>query len=199
VALLVPARLARRGATRWALACAAALFAAAMLPAPGFAQNGASQILERRVKAAFLYKFLGYAEFPAAAFADSAVPVVIGIVGSDEMVAELARVVAGRQVLGRAVVVRALREEQLPGTIHLLFAAGSDCAHAARVLRAAHGALLPVTECELGLESGSVINFRIIDGRVRFDVSLDAAQKQGVKLSSRLLTVANRVVKGNTQ
>jgi hypothetical protein len=207
----VPRRLRRRALGRvagWALACAAAAFAAgaaiAVAPAPAYAQGGTSQALERRVKAAFLYKFLGYADFPAAAFADSASPVTIGVVGSDEMAAELAQVVAGRQVRGRTIVVRTLREGE-PGQVHLLFVAGNDNARSARILRAAlatsaatSSALLPVTECELGLQYGSVINFRIIEERVRFDVSLDSAERNNVKLSSRLLTVANRVVKGTT-
>ncbi len=113
------------------------------------------------------------------------------------MAAELARVVAGRQVRGRPIVVRALREgEQVQ--VHLLFVAGADSTRAARILRAAPAALLPVTECEHGLQFGSVINFRIIEERVRFDVSLDSAERNNVKLSSRLLTVANRVVKGTS-
>ena len=181
----------------WTLACAAAVFAAAgAIPRPALAQDGgASQALERRVKAAFIYKFLGYAEFPAASFADPGAPVTIGVLGSDEMAAELARVVAGRHVGGRPVVVRQLREGE-GGSVHLLFIAGNDSARAGRVLRSSPAALLPVTECDLGLQQGSVFNFRIIDERVRFDVSLDSAERNNVKLSSRLLTVANRVVKG---
>ncbi|MFC5481091.1 YfiR family protein [Massilia suwonensis] len=191
-------RQAAGRAAAWSLVLAAAVFAGGMLPPPGaYAQQGSSQALERRVKAAFLYKFLGYADFPASAFADGAAPVTIGVIGSDEMAAELGRVVAGRQVRGRPIVVRTLREGD-PAPVHLLFVAGSDSARSARILRAASGALLPVTECELGLQNGSVINFRIIEERVRFDVSLDSAERNNVKLSSRLLTVANRVVKGNS-
>jgi hypothetical protein len=194
---IAPARPRPWRLAGWTLACAAALFAAvAVAPLPALAQNGgASHALERRVKAAFLYKFLGYAEFPPASFLDAGSPVTIGVIGSDEMAAELARVVAGRNVAGRPVVVRALREGE-GGSVHLLFVAGSDCARAGRVLRNGPAALLPVTECDLGLQQGSVINFRIIDERVRFDVSLDSAERNNVKLSSRLLTVANRVVKG---
>jgi hypothetical protein len=180
----------------WALACAAALLVAgAALPPPALAQHSSAQALERRVKAAFLFKFLGYAEFPGTAFGDPGAPVMIGVVGSDDMAAELAQVVAGRQVGGRPILVRNLREGETGGPLHLLFVAGSDSARAARVLRGAT-ALMTVTECESGLQYGSVINFRIIEQRVRFDVSLDSAEKNNVKLSSRLLTVANRVVKG---
>lgn len=187
----------RRLAWRAPLLLALPLLAAgAGTPAPARADSAGGQLLERRVKAAFLYKFLGYAEFPASAFADPSGPLTIAVIGSDDMAAELARIVAGRAVAGRPIVVRALREHESVPPVHLLFVAGSDSERAGRVLRAAPGAFLTVTECDGGLRCGSVINFRIVDERVRFDVSLDAAEKKNVKLSSRLLTVANRVQKG---
>ncbi|MFC0254057.1 YfiR family protein [Massilia consociata] len=169
-----------------------------LLTAAGSAPRALAQgapALERRVKAAFLYKFLGYAEFPPHAFADATGPLTIAVVGSDDMAAELARIAAGRTVAGRPIVVRLVREHEVP-PVHLLFVAGPDGERAGRVLRAAPGALLTVTECDGGLRYGSVINFRIVDERVRFDVSLDAAEKKNVKLSSRLLTVAHSVQKG---
>ena len=162
------------------------------------ADAGGAQALERRVKAAFLFKFLGYAEFPAHAFADPSGPLTIAVVGSDDMAAELARIVSGRMVAGRPIAVRQVASHEPPPPVHLLFVAGNDAERAGRVLRAAPGAYLTVTECDGGLRYGSVINFRIIDERVRFDVSLDAAEKKNVKLSSRLLTVANRVQKGGS-
>ena len=152
---------------------------------------------ERRVKAAFLYKFLGYTEFPSTAFGDAGSPVLIGVAGSDDMLAELARTVMGRTLNGRPITVKLVREGDNPGPLHLLFVAGSECARVARLLRAAPGAMLPVSECDGGLQHGSVINFRMINEHVRFDVSLDAAEKNNVRLSSRLLNVANHVQKGN--
>lgn len=152
---------------------------------------------ERRVKAAFLYKFLGYTEFPSTAFGDPGSALVIGIAGSDGMLAELARTVAGRTLNGRPIIVKAVRDGDNPGPLHMLFVAGNDPARVARVLRGAPAALLMVSECEGGLQQGSVINFRMVDEHVRFDVSLDAAEKNNVRLSSRLLSVANHVQKGN--
>jgi len=196
----VPRRRAvlRRCAARAAIACAAALGAGAgVVPPAALAQGArAAPTLEGRVKAAFLYKFLGYTEFPASAFAEPGSPVAIGVVGADDIAAELGRIVAGRGVDDRPIVVRALREDELAGTWHLLFISGVACERAARLARAAAGALLVVTDCESGLPAGSVINFRIVDAQVRFDVSLDAAERKNVKLSSRLLTVANRVQRG---
>lgn len=174
------------------------LAAAAGAAPRALADAGGAKALERRVKAAFLYKFLGYAEFPAHAFADPNGPLTIAVVGSDAMAAELARIVMGRAIAGRPIVVQQFAVQEPPPPAHLLFVAGNDGERAGRVLRAAPGAFLTVTECDGGLRHGSVINFRIIDERVRFDVSLDAAEKKNVKLSSRLLTVANRVQKGGS-
>jgi hypothetical protein len=180
-----------------ALACAAALYVEGGMAQAAQPQNtSSSTLLERRVKAAFLFKFLGYADFPAGAFADASSPVTIGVVGADDLAAELARIVAGRSVGGRPVIVRSVRESELQTPLQLLFIAGSDPLRVGRVLRQAGAAMLVVTECDNGLQQGSAINFRIIDERVRFDVSLDAAERNGIKLSSRLLTVANRVQKG---
>jgi hypothetical protein len=160
-------------------------------------QSAGDSALERRVKAAFLYKFLGYAEFPAPAFDNAGAPLVIGVVGADDIAGELTRIVAGRSVNGRPIVVRALREADLAQPTHMLFVAGADDARSTRLLRAST-APLTVTECDGGLAAGAVINFTIVDDRVRFDVSLDAAEKKNIKLSSRLLVVANRVQKGAT-
>ncbi|MGF6274589.1 hypothetical protein ABIB38_002972 [Massilia sp. UYP11] len=186
-----PERPQRRRACR-ALALPLLLAGAPLLP---LAAQAAAPALERRVKAAFLYKFLGYAEFPPQAFADAATPLTLGVVGAEDMAAELARIATGRMVAGRTIAVRALREQELAQPVHVLFVAGRDEARTARLLRSSP-AFLTVTECEGCLQHGSVINFTIVDERVRFDVSLDAAEKKHVKLSSRLLTVANRVQKG---
>jgi hypothetical protein len=184
----------RRSIAVWALACVGMLCAGVGLVPPAHAQSASPVVpLERRVKAAFLYKFLGYTDFPASAFADAASPLTIGVIGADDLAVELARVVAGRTVNNRPIEVRELRESDAGARVHLLFIGGSDPQRVARIVRQATGAMLVVTECENGLQVGSVINFRIVDERVRFDVALDAAERNGIKLSSRLLTVANRV------
>lgn len=179
--------------------CVRALAAAALVlvVASVRAQGAPPAATERRVKAAFLYKFLGYTEFPASAFADPAAPVVIGVIGADELAAELARIVAGRTVGARTITVKLLHEGDSAAGVHLLFVGASSSARLRSIVKTAQpGPMLVVSEAEDGLEQGSVINFRVVDERVRFDVSLEAAEKNSVKLSSRLLTVANHVQKG---
>ncbi|NML60926.1 YfiR family protein [Massilia sp. RP-1-19] len=181
---------------RRVLAGLLALAAAALGHGAAHADGGGAG-LERSVKAAFLYKFLMFTEFPASAFADPAAPLVIGVAGADDMARDLMRLVAGRTVNRRPVLVRTLRDSDAPDGLHLLFVGGSDAGQLARLARPGQQApLLIVTEAENGLQYGSVINFLIVAERVRFDVSLDAADKNKIKLSSRLLTVANHVHKG---
>nr|WP_314547053.1 YfiR family protein [uncultured Massilia sp.] len=186
----------RRRMAACLLACLAVPLGLALLAPQAAAQSAITNTqLQRRVKAAFLVKFLGYVDFPAGAFPDPSTPLTIGVVDADELVAELERAVAGRSINGRRIAVSRLREgERVP--VHLLFVGGRDPVQVGRVVRQAAGAMLVVTECENGLRQGSAINFRLVDEHVRFDVALEAAERNGVKLSSRLLTVASQVQKG---
>ena len=167
----------------------AAFAAAAAVPA--YAQREAP---EASVKAAFLYKFANYVEWPAAAFASSSAPLVIGVAGADEIAADLERITPGRSVGTHAVTVRRVREGEPLRGVHILFI-GHDAGAAQALLRAAREqGVLTVTETERGLEMGSAINFVTAGERVGFEVSLDAAEKSGHRISSRMLAVARRVV-----
>jgi hypothetical protein len=192
-----PNRALRRHVGACLLACAAGLCLLAG-PAPRAHAQGADGDgqRDRQVKAAFLYKFLGYVEFPAQAFASAEAPLTIGVIGADELAAELARAVAGRTIRRHGVVVRQLRESDGAVPVHLLFVGGQDPEQVGRIVRQAGAAMLVVTDCEDGLRQGSAINFRRVEQRVRFDVAPAAAERHGIKLSSRLLAVANRVQKG---
>ena len=153
----------------------------------------AEATLERQIKAAHLYKFAGYVEWPDTAFATASAPILIGVLGDDLMVADLAQIVSGRTIDAHPVQIRRIRPGEPVAGLHVLFV---DHTERGRMgdLRAAGGPpLLVVTEHEAALEQGSVINFRVIGGRVRFEVALDNAERRGLKLSSRLLTVAHFV------
>ena len=163
------------------------------------AQSGADEAhTERSVKAAFLYKFLGYVDYPEAATPGFGEPLVIGILGADHVADELRRITIGRSMNGRTVVVRKLRQGEAPGKVHMLFIGDEDVAETEKLLAAVRQTpVLTVTETARNLRTDSVINFRVVDDRVRFEVSLDAAEKNNLKLSSRLLAVAYKVQRGS--
>ncbi|HEX8406406.1 MAG TPA: YfiR family protein, partial [Duganella sp.] len=141
-------------------------------------------------------KFLGYVDFPGGPL-DPGAPYVVGVVGAADIAGELARLAAGRTVNNHGVVVRRLHDGEPARGVHLLFIGADEGAdEAALVKAAAMAGAMSVTESPTGIESGSVINFVVVDERVRFEVSLAAAEKNKLKLSSRLLSVAHAVRKG---
>jgi hypothetical protein len=148
---------------------------------------------ERNIKAAFLYKFAGYVEWPDAA-ASGGGPLTIGVVGADALARELARITAGRTISDRPILVRQVADgESLAGLQILFVGAEPGVSFDDSVARARGQPILVVTDAPGALASGSVINFTFERDRVRFEVSLPAAERSRLKLSSRLLAVAQRV------
>ena len=162
--------------------------------AAGDADSG---LLERSVKAAYLYKFLSYVDWPPAAFAQPVSPYVIAIAGADPVASELVALTSGRTVNNRPVTVKRVNFGDSLAGVHLLFIGQQEGARQAQWLRAgALRAVLTVTENDVGLPEGSVINFRQVEGRIRFEISLPAAERNDLKLSSRMLSVALNVQHG---
>jgi len=78
-----------------------------------------------------------------------------------------------------------------------VFVGASEKARLPQIARAAQTrGILVISESDDGLDAGSVINLVVIDGRVRFEVGLEAAERTGIRLSSRLLAVAHAVRSG---
>ncbi len=178
---------------RRALLRGLALGAALAFTAPAIPARAAPSVAEYRVKAAFLYKFLSYVEWPPGALASPGGAFVIGVVGPEAAVRELRRATAGQSVNGHAVSVRPLARGDTVADVHVLFLAGSDGDPPADTLAAARGRpVLTITESDI--EAGAVINFVVVDDRVRFDIALPAADAHQLKISARLLNVARRVV-----
>ena len=170
--------------------------ACVLTPASAAAQDE-ERPAEVRIKAAFLYKFCQFVEWPPAAFAAPDGAFTIGVVSADALADELAQVVSQRSVHGRPVVVRKLKRGAPLAGLHLLFVGGRDGGRLPEVLAAAKGRpTLTVTEAEDGDDPGSVINFVLVADKVRFDVALPPAEAGGLKISARLLAVARKVVAG---
>ena len=186
VALKRPPRL--RGACG-ALALAAGLLA----PGAGRAQV-AGDAEEYQVKAAFVYKFAAYVEWPEGALEPPEAPFTVGVVGSDTLAEELSRIVGDRRINGRAVAVRKLALGEPLAGVRMLFIGQSQAPRDGQLRQwAQKRPLLIVAESEGMLERGAMINFVVAGRRVRFDIALDAVERSGLRLSSRLLAVARKV------
>jgi len=160
----------------------------------GAAADSPLQAPEQRVKAAFLFKFGSYVEWPAGTFATANSPLTIGVIDADELAGELTSIVAGRDVGGRPVVVRRLHEGDPVAGLNILFVGKASNGKLANLLAPVKGrATLSVTEADGALALGSTINFVVVDGKIRFDVALQPAAAANLRISSRLLAVARKV------
>jgi len=167
---------------------------AAMAPISALAQADRTAP-ETQIKAAFLYKFSAFVEWPPKAFTRPDSPFTIGVIGADELAAELEQIVKGRTVLERAVVVRRMRRGEPVAGIQMLFIGQAEGARLAEILAIAKGqSVLTVTESEDALSHGSMINFVFVDDKVRFDVALPQAERGALRISARLLAVARKVL-----
>lgn len=152
---------------------------------------------EYQVKAAFLYKFLSFVDWPAEVFERPDSPLVIGVLGADPLADELVAVVAERTAHGRPVAARKLRPGESVAGLHMLFVGRPGSAQLPALLDSAKGQpMLTVTESDEAFAQGSAINFVIVDNKVRFDVAPHAAELGNLKISSRLLAVARKVLPG---
>ena len=143
------------------------------------------------VKAAFLYRFASYVEWPAEAHSS---PFVIAVVDAENVASQLDALLPRTRLNGQPAQVRRIsRASELDG-VHILYISPNAFARS-RTLRSAAAKLpiLLVTEDERGLESGAIINFVQSGRNVRFEVSLGASDRARLKIDSALLSVAARV------
>jgi hypothetical protein len=140
--------------------------------------------LEYQVKAAYLFNFIKFVDWPATAPAG---PIAICIVGQNPFGTALEETIGGERMDGRAIVARTVVETD--SGCHVLFVPRG--ANAAALLRAARTLpVLTVGESSDFIESGGIINFIVDAGAVKFEIDQQAASRVGLQISSRLLRLA---------
>jgi hypothetical protein len=176
----------------WSITCAALL----LFAAPTERQY--------KIKAGFLYNFLLFAQWPEQAFDGPDAPIIIGILG-DKPFGDLFDVVEGKPVNGRILVIKELTQSAPTKQIkncHLLFIC--PCINTdnpggpgiKEILEKINGfPVLTVGEAEDFIAAGGMINFVVKKNNVTFEINKKAADRSGIRLSSKLLRLAIRVIK----
>lgn len=165
-----------------------------LLIACGSTSAADADITEIQIKAAMLYKFLGYTEWPEAAFPEKDTPYRIWLLDSHQVGDELRAITSERGANGRAIKVFKTRSFERIQNPHVVFVGQNAERYLPRLTQMAEAqGFLIVTENSRGLPSGSTINLRLLNDRIGFDVSLTCAQRNQLKLSARLLSVASTV------
>jgi hypothetical protein len=149
---------------------------------------------EYQVKAAYLFNFLKFIEWPEASFADPLAPMVVGVVGEDPFGSSLPEVVIGKTVQGRDLVLRKYRVgEDLRGA-HLLFISASERKQLPQILSSLRGSsVLTVADTEGFLDAGGMIQFVSANEQIHFAINVDALKGSRLKVSSKLLNLAKTV------
>jgi hypothetical protein len=152
-------------------------------------------VLEYRVKAAYLLNFTRYVEWPSEAHASASAPIVLCVHGINPFGRLLVGTVRGQTSRGRALEVRHTKAAADIAGCHVVFVSRAEWRRRPAVLAGlAKPGVLTVGEGPAFAEAGGVIGLVLEEGAVRFAINLAAGERAGLRLSSRMLSIASRVV-----
>jgi hypothetical protein len=156
---------------------------------PGGVSAGTESTSDTQVKAAFLYNFAKFAEWPA-----SAQPLTMCIVGDTRVARELVKTVQDKRLDGRALEVKAIGSDAPMLACDVLFVSESEARRAAPVLVALRTLpVLTVSDSPGFARTNGIIELVVERERMHFAINTDAAARAGIRLSSRLLGLARIV------
>lgn len=151
--------------------------------------------LEYQVKAAFLYQFIKFIEWPPQTFQATRETVVVGVLGESLMTSALPPI-EGKEAKGRRVVVKQFKGVEELEFCHVLFISSSAEGHLGSILKTLKGSsTLTVSDMDGFARRGGMINFIVVENKIQFEINVEAAERANLKISSQLLRLA-RVVQG---
>lgn len=169
----------------WFCALSALLCLAARAQAPS----------EYEVKAAFLFNFAKFVEWPTGTFSSANAPFRICVLGKDPFGNTLDRIVADKTLDEHRIEIDRSITLADANNCQILFLASSEARRMAQIVQQLKGGgVLTVADTSGFAQMGGIINFVLDEDRVRFEINLRAAEAAHLKLSARLVTVAERVV-----
>jgi hypothetical protein len=172
------------------------------LPVGGLCSRaGDSQPTEYQVKAAFVFNFAKFVEWPSADFPSTDTPIRIGVVceSGSSFEADLKITTADKTINGRRLVINRVTSPQEMKACHIIFVCRLEKSEKQekRRLEALFQSLqgssvLTVGESDAFIPAGGIINFVTEDRKIRFEIKDAAARQAGLKISSKLLTLARK-------
>jgi uncharacterized protein DUF4154 len=172
--------------------------AVTLLAAPGIAAGNDSVVApDVAVKAAFIFSFAKFTEWPALA---SGTPIAVCIVGDNGIADALVETIRGQNINGHTLSVGRLQLNAVRDDCHLLFISDAEFRKSPGGLAAIKTRpVLTVSDGRDFSRTGGIIELYVEGGRVRFAINVDAAERSGLRLSSRLLGLAKVVRDGHVQ
>lgn len=182
-----------------AIACRyAAILTVAIAPVANANSNAYGQNTLNQVKAAFLYNFARFTEWPAEAFPSASAPMTIGVTGDEWLRAAIDDVIRGKSAGGRPLQTRQIKNAADGAAVQILYVGGASAGRAADFIKAVERLpVLTVGDVARFCDEGGMINFLIFDNKVRFEIRFDATEQSRLKVSSRVLTLA-KIIHGKS-
>jgi hypothetical protein len=172
-------------------AISALLVALCIALAPAGVAVAEDQSLEYAVKAAFLYKFGLFVQWPGTAFSSPSAPLNLCVAGEDPFGAMLDRAVSDQKIDGRAIVIRRLKSITRDAGCHILYLGDPRTARSSQLFDTVRGnSVLTVSDERVPGTGAGIIHFVIKDNRVRFNIDDEAAAQNGLAISSKLMSLA---------
>jgi hypothetical protein len=170
------------------------LWLAALTLMVGVARSqAAATASEAEVKAAFLYNFAKFVEWPSTAFPSDTAPLRVAVFGDEDFTAKLGALLSDKKAHGRAFEVKRIVNPQEAKNFHMVFIPSSESKRALLVLDAVKKSpVLTIGESDDFLDYGGMINFYFEDTQPRFEINADPAEKVKLVISSKLLRLAKK-------
>ncbi|MCU0786062.1 MAG: YfiR family protein [Verrucomicrobia bacterium] len=165
----------------------------AVLVTFGIGRAQEAPLSEYRLKAAFLFNFAKFVEWPPEAFVGPKSPMVIGVLGDNPFGTELEETVRNKVINERPVVVKVFQPPAAATNCHILFISTSEKKRLPEIFESLRRAsVLTVGETDGFTETGGMINFVPEGNKMRFQINDEAARKAKLSISSKLLSLALR-------
>lgn len=169
------------------------LLALGLFPANAHLQESREYLL----KAAFLYNFAKFVEWPADSFKNESAPIHLVILGPDPFGSAL-ETIREKSVKGRKLVIKRISRIENLEDCHLLFISASEKSQIRAILNTLRGnSILTISDLEKFTHLGGIIGLITLDNKIRFEINLEVAQRNRLKISSELLELAKIVRSGS--
>jgi hypothetical protein len=146
---------------------------------------------EYQIKAAFLFNFARFVQWPTNALAASTSPMIIGVLGENPFHNDLALTLRNKSVDDHPLVIKEFSSAAEATNCHILFISASEKPRLPNIINGLKGSsVLTVGEMDQFTESGGMINFVLQGSKIRFQINNNAASSAGLKISSKLLALA---------
>jgi len=167
------------------------ILAGLLLPALLAAPSLAASVDEYQVKAAFVVNFASFVEWPREAFPSAAAPVNLCILGRNPFGHTLEAIAEGKTALGRPLAVRELSDVRQIAGCHIVFVSSSERLRFRLILDSLRDStIFTVGDASDFLAQGGVANLWLDQGKVRVEISPDAARAHNLRISSRLMSLS---------